>query len=101
MLQCVNIWQSWCHYAVMAGHAQFCTATKSGAYGRPAIPDWVAIPVADERPAEPAPSTDLGPAIGEAVAEHPTPIDDPAAAIPAPVVIEDQAVVADEAPTPE
>lgn len=70
-------------------------------FGRPAVPDWQAIEVAAERPAEPAPSTDLGPAIGEAVAEHPTPIDDPAAAIPAPVVIEDQAVVADEAATPE
>lgn len=70
-------------------------------FGRPSLPDWTAIAVPDERPAEPAPSTDLGPAIGEAVAEHPTPIDDPAAAVPAPVVIEDQAVVADEAATPE
>lgn len=70
-------------------------------YGRPAIPAWTAIPVADERPAEPAPSTDLGPAIGEAVAEHPTPIDDPAAATPAPVVIEDQAVVEAEPTTAE
>ncbi|AHJ86575.1 hypothetical protein Jolie2_25 [Mycobacterium phage Jolie2] len=67
-------------------------------YGRPAIPAWQAIAVADERPAEPAPSTDLGPAIGEAVAEHPTPANDPEAAVP---VVEDQAVVADEAPTPE
>ncbi|QFG10106.1 hypothetical protein PBI_LEMURIA_26 [Mycobacterium phage Lemuria] len=70
-------------------------------FGRPALPDWTAIDVPDQRPAEPAPSTDLGPAIGETVAEHPTPIDDPAAAVPAPVVIEDQAVVADEAATPE
>lgn len=66
-------------------------------FGRPALPEWTAIDVPDQRPAEPAPSTDLGPAIGEAVAVHPTPDNDPAAA----PVIEDQAVVADEASTPE
>lgn len=61
-------------------------------YGRPAVPAWQPIPVADQRPAEPAPSTDLGPAIGEAVAEYPTPANDPEAE-PAPVV-EDQGAAA-------